>query len=171
MYEIMNIVTKLDQLGVEVLRRYPDINSGGCCVYAAMIVAALHKHKIKAQGIVASWNAERMNYAGASIDTIRHYIVKNTLTEWEDNGISFSHVGVEFEYKGLIRKTKRHYDTSGVRPAGKMLDSMPIYKGRLDLNELRTLAGRKDGWNSTFDRKQIPALRTFVKNFLAVDKV
>ena len=171
MSTIMNIVTKLDQLGVEVLRRYPTINSGGCCVYAAMIVAALHKHRIKACGIVASWNAERMNHADVSIDTIRHSISKNTLSEWEDNGISFSHVGVEFEYKGLILKTKRHYDTSGVRPAGKVLDAMPIYRGRLNLNDLRTLAGQKDGWNSAFDRKHIPALRKLVKNLLVVDQI
>ena len=166
----MNITAKLDLLGKEVSRRYPWLNHGGCCVYAAMIVAALHKHKIKATGIVASWSAESLNKSGVTIDKVREGIKKNTHTEWNNNGVNFSHVGVEFEYKAKIRTHKYHYDSHGVKKAGKTLDLMPIYSGRLNLEELKTLAGTKRGWNDTFDRKDIPALRKLVKDFLAVEK-
>lgn len=166
----MNIIDKLNDLGKEVLRRYPDINYGGCCVYAAMIVAALHKHKIKAQGIVASWEAESLNNAGMSIDAVRGNMVNKTHDEWNSNGVAFSHVGVEFEYKGRVRTVKKHYDTHGVHSAKKVLDNYPIYNGRLTLEELRILAGTKKGWNSCFDRKDIPAIRKLVKAHLAVDK-
>ena len=166
----MNIITKLDLLGKEVLRRYPYINHGGCCVYAAMIVAALHKHKINAAGIVASWAAEELNESGASIDTVRENIKKNTMDEWNKNGVRFSHIGVEFEYKARTRIVKKHYDTHGVHPARKELDDTPIYKGRLTLAELKKLAGIKKGWNDTFDRRQIPELRKLVNSFLAVDR-
>jgi len=166
----MSIITKLDLLGKEVLRRYPEINNGGCCVYAAMIVAALHKHKIKASGIVASWRAEKLNSIGSSIDSVRSNITKNTYTEWNKNGVNFSHVGVEFEYKARIRTAKRHYDANGCHPVSSALDGMVIYKGRLTLGELRELAGTKKGWNDSFDRKDIPELRKLVNSFLAVER-
>ena len=162
----MSIVKKLNKLGKVVMASYPYINHGGCCVYAAMIVSALHKHKIKAEGIVASWSALGMNRAGQSIDTVREAVKKNKICEWQDNGISFSHVGVEFEVDGK----KYHYDSKGAKRAKREFDGMPIYKGRLKLQEMRGLAGRKEGWNDTFDRKDIPALRQLVKEHLLVDK-
>lgn len=166
----MNIIAKLDLLGKEVIRRYPLINHGGCCVYAAMIVQALHKHNIKASGIVASFSATYYNDAGVTIDKVRETITKNNHTQWNSKGISFSHVGVEFEHKARVLTVKKHYDAYGVRKAGKELDDMPIYNGRLTLQELKGLANAASGWNDTFDRKQIPALRKLVKNFLAVDR-
>jgi hypothetical protein len=166
----MNIITKMDLLGKEVLRRYPAINYGGCCVYAAMIVSALHKHKIKASGIVASYSANSLNAAGSSIDAVRSNITKNTQDEWNKNGVSFSHVGVEFEHKALIRTVKRHYDANGCHPVSSGLDGMTIYKGRLTLGELRVLAGTRKGWNNMFDRKDIPELRKLVNSYLAVGR-
>ena len=74
-----DIELRLNELGKEVLDRFPEINSGGCCVYAAMIVAALAKHDVRAKGIVASWRAE---VVGRSIDKARKCIQKNTITEW-----------------------------------------------------------------------------------------
>ena len=164
----MDIVAKLNQLGIEVKRRYPNINNGGCCVYAAMITAALKKHNIEAKGIVASHGAGRPGWMKKDIATInkaRKNIQKNTIYEWQTNGISFAHVGVEFKVDGV----KRHYDTEGVHKAGKQLDSMPIYAGRMEYVELRALAGKKDGWNTQFNRRHIPELRRLVKSHLAVD--
>lgn len=165
----MNIIAKLDLLGKEVLRRYPTINCGGCCVYAAMIVSALRKHKIKASGIVASSRADRFNAADSSIDVVRSNVLKNTQDEWNKNGVSFSHVGVEFEYKARIRTVKRHYDANGCHPVNSKLDGMTIYKGCLTLGELRVLAGTEEGWNDMFDRKDIPELRRLVNSYLAVE--
>jgi hypothetical protein len=165
----MNIIAKLDLLGKEALRRYPYLNNGGCCVYAAMIVQALHKHKINATGIVASFSADYVGPA-VSIDTVRETITRNSHKQWNKNGVRFSHVGVEFEYADRVRTVKKHYDTAGVRDASNQLDGVPIYKGRLTIVELKALAGRKDGWNDMFDRKQIPELRKLVKSFLAVDR-
>ena len=165
----MDLITKLNHLGEEVLERYPCINYGGCAVYAAMIVAALKRHNIDAKGIVASYGAGSPGWMSsdvATIDKAREKIKKNDIHEWQANGISFAHVGVEFK----IGRLKKHYDTSGVRRAGKLLDKMPIYEGRLEYTEVRALAASKKGWNSSFDRKDIPALRKLVNARLKVDK-
>ena len=164
----MDIVKKLNHLGEEVKMKYPHINCGGCCVYAAMVVAALKKHDIEGKGIVASYWAGSPGWMStdvATIDKARKKIQKNDINEWQSNGISFAHVGVEFTVDGV----KRHYDTDGVRKAGKLLDSMPIYTGRMEYIELRALAGSKKGWNPSFNRKDIPALRRLVKSRLKVD--
>src|ERR1035437_8323128 len=127
----MNLIAKLNSLGEEVLVKYPCVNYGGCCVYAAMVVAELKKHKIEAKGIVASYGAGKpgwMTKDVATIDKAREKVKKNHIYEWQANGISFAHVGIEFK----VGRLKKHYDTSGVRKAGKELDTMPIYDGRLE---------------------------------------
>ena len=164
----MDIVAKLNKLGNDVMERYPNINRGGCCVYAAMIVAALKKHDIDAKGIVASYGAGKPGWMQKEVATItkaRKKIQKNDINEWQSNGISFSHVGVEFK----LDSEKKHYDSEGVRKASKKLDKMPIYAGRMEYLELRALAGKKDGWNTCFNRRDIPALRKLVKSRLRLD--
>lgn len=155
----MDLKVKLNRLGKDVNKRFPYLNHGGCCVYAAMVVAELRKQKVPAVGIVASYGAEE----GVSIDLARQAVQNNTLREWNDNGISFSHVGVEFDHNGV----KKHYDSNGVHKVRKVLDHMPIYEGRLQYKELKELAERVEGWNPSFDRNIIPELRKIVKSYIS----
>jgi hypothetical protein len=161
--EKMELITKLDKLSSVVAERYPTINYGGCGVFAALVVTELKKHNIHATGIVAAYDADEPD--GPTIDTVRPQIKKKTnVHEWNNNGISFYHVGVEFK----IGRQRKHYDSTGVKTASKMLDHMPIYKGRLERDELRALASKQSGWNVRFDRSNIPALRRLVKKHLEV---
>ncbi len=155
----VDLVTALDMLGSEVNERFPNIDSGGCCVYASIVAAALKKHDIEAVGIVASWTAEgsRLN-----IDKIRTNIEKNTVFTWNDNGISFTHVGLEFRINGRLK----YYDSKGVKRANGTLDEMKVYKGRLSCDEMKKLAADWKGWNRSFNRDDIPALRRLVKSRL-----
>ncbi len=157
----MSLIRKLNSLGKAVYAKYPYINCGGCCVYAALVAEALLLHKISCKGIVASWDANDI----PSIDEIRPCIKRNMLHEWQNNGVSFNHIGLEFEYNGKMR----HYDTSGANKAGKSFDFMPIYNGRLNIVELQKLASQKTGWNNSFNRRHIPAIRAMVQKYLAVD--
>ena len=77
----MNVVRKLNALGKEVNATIPCINNGGCCVYAALVVSALRKHKIKATGFVAS------DYAVYSQDITdyRKHIFSNSVEYWNNN--------------------------------------------------------------------------------------
>lgn len=156
----MSIIRKLNKLGRAVSERYPYINNGGCCVYAALVAEALIYHKINCSGIVASWDA-----GDISIDEVRANVRKNALDEWEYNGVLFSHVGLEFEHNGRIR----HYDTSGAKFAKKNFDGMKVYKGRLRIDELKKLASKRQGWNESFNRRHIPAIREMVKEYLEVN--
>jgi hypothetical protein len=162
----MSLISKLNTLGKKVEEKYPNINYGGCAVYAALVAEALLLHKINSKGVVAAYGAKSFNDV-QSIDDIRHYIKYHTLYHWENNGIQFNHVGLEFEINGKLR----HYDTRGVKMAGKRLDYMPIYKGRLQIIELQKLASKAAGWNRSFNRRHIPAIRAMVQEQLAVDNI
>jgi len=153
----MDLVRTLNQLGKDVKQKYPYINNGGFCVYAAIVSTELRKKGIDARGIVASWMAED---SSTTIDEARKHVKGNTVSAWNRNNIYFYHVGLEFEYKGKTR----HYDTKGVKMAKAKFDEMDIYKGRLTHAELKALASRQDGWNSQFNRKDIPAIRKLVRS-------
>lgn len=161
----MNLTEKLIQCGKEVYRKFPYINHGGCCVYATMIVCELQKHNIEAVGIATGGYYTDHNL---TIDKVRHLVRKNTANEWNRNGITFHHVGVEF----ILNGKKFHYDTSGVwKPTGK-LDKHQIYQGRFSFKELQGLSKQINCcWNTTFDRHDIPAIRRIVKKHLTVDKI
>ena len=162
----MSLIGQLNKLGKAVNEKYPTINYGGCCVYAAIVAEALLLRNIKVRGIVSSYDAEDFNDHN-TIDNIRPYIKHHVLWRWQDNGISFSHVGLEFEINGKLR----HYDSKGVKMASDFFDYMPIYKGRLQAYELVKLASRAQGWNSSFNRRHIPKIRKMVQEYLAVDNV
>jgi hypothetical protein len=162
----MSLVSQLNKLGKAVNKEYPNVNYGGCCVYAALVAEALLLHKVNVRGIVASREAHYFNIYN-SIDDIRPHIKHHTLDRWQDNGVDFSHIGLEFEVNGK----RRHYDSNGVKMARRHFDSMPIYTGRLQVYELVKLAGKAQGWNSCFNRRHIPKIRAMVQEYLATDKV
>lgn len=147
----------LNKLGAAVNNRFRFINSGGCCVYAALVAAELTKLNIQTKGIVGSRNATDET----SIDIARSYVERNTIAEWQDNMIDLYHVGIEFVAFG---ETK-HYDSNGVKLADGYIDSAPLYDGRLELSELEELAA-DNNWNPAFKRGNIPALRSLVKLYL-----
>ena len=162
----MALIGQLNKLGKAVNEKYPNVNYGGCCVYAALVAEALLLHNVNVRGIVASrdaWEFNRYN----SIDDIRPYIRYHTIDRWQDNGVDFSHIGLEFEVNGKLR----HYDSNGVKRAARHFDNMPVYKGRLQVYELVKLASRAQGWNSYFNRRHIPKIRALVQEYLATDKV
>lgn len=139
--------------------RYP--NSGGCCVIAVEI--ANHLQKIYPTKIRISTEYDDVN------DTTVPVAASNISDpadgfEWNDNGIYFGHVVVEFKYKGR----NYHMDTGGVSRATGCDPTFgwPFYVGDMTIAHARILARQDEGvWNSTFDRRQIPKMRKLVTEF------
>jgi hypothetical protein len=158
----MNLTRRLNRLGSAVNVVSPHINHGGCCIYAALVAEELNKQGIHAAGIVTDgWSTP-----DAHIDEVRPFIKINTIDEWENNGVSFNHVAVEYTIDGKTR----HYDTSGVKkPNKRTFCGKRMYEGRLTLKEMKDLAARKQGWNRDFNRAHIPMIRNMVKYYLSVD--
>lgn len=138
-------------------------NYGGCCVIASIAADALDAIGVKARGVVATT-------FGESIDAARP---ENSEAagprEWNRNGLRFYHVGLEvavrprpllFDSEGMVPRAAR--DESQRLPGGMW----PLIPGYLSRAELRALAGRADGWNSTFPRRVIPKIRQAAKRIL-----
>jgi hypothetical protein len=156
--ENMDLLYVLDTLGQRINRWYESINAGGCCVYAAIIGAELEKRGIETRIIVAAYGAKN------NIEEVKNKL-KNpgNMQEWEDNNVWFNHVGVEFKYNDIWY----HYDSDGTHRKRAMLKEFKIYPGRLAPAEAWTVACDENGWNDSFNRRQIPSLKRHVKKYLA----
>lgn len=157
----MDLRSVLNKLGANINRRYPDINSGGCCVFASLVGHELERRNIDTKIIVASTCPEDKGHK-ASIDDARLFVGRdNCMSRWNDEGIQFSHVGIEFRLGDDVY----HYDSNGAHPEDALLGIYRIYPGRLTVKEATELANDGDGWNSMFDRDDIPGLRMRIQKF------
>ncbi len=153
-----NIVDTLNRLGNAVEASVTYLNSGGCCVYAALVARELADRGYPVKGVVVSY--------GATKGKPKIYEVRKTLNNSKDlvdwNGhVSFSHVGIEFRADGKVYR----YDSNGVVGAKDPLMNMAPYPGRLKVDELEAFASGQEGWNNTFNRNQIPKLKKLVKSY------
>lgn len=127
-----------------------SVNRGGCAVFASLMGQCLQKY-----GNVAI--AVASDVSTASVDEVRcNNIDTNSLDEWTDNGVSFSHVIIELTYNGV----KYHIDSTGVSRAALHagVGRWPILDGRLTVEETTSIASYTD-WNRRFDRRQIPKMK------------
>jgi hypothetical protein len=146
---------QLQSLADDVLEKYPNINSGGCCVFAAHVAQEL-QHHFKVRIIAFSNNGNKNN-----IDDIRPLIKKNVPTEWRDNGCAFNHVVVEImDNKGIVW----NYDACGIFPDDGSICTFERLQGYLTIKEALELANSKPGWNKVFNRRDIPAIRKLILN-------
>ena len=162
----MNITETLEKVGKDVHRRWPNINNGGCCVFASIVGTELKNMGIPVKGIVSSHSSGNISLAAVRRRLERHA----NIWQWSDNCVWFNHVGLEFKLDG----EKYHYDTSGVWKPNRYLDGMPLYRGHMRIEELRVLSLSDDGWNPRFNRQHIPKIEQYVKRALrpkSVDRV
>lgn len=145
----------LNQLGRNVQSRYPNLNAGGCGVYASIVATELSNLGIPVCGIVGTNTSAFVNH----IDEARNHVSRNNVKSWEDNGIILSHVGIEFKVRGYTNS----YDSTGVQPANTLGNWM-VYRGRLTVEELKEIASSAEGWNTDFKRRDIPNIELIVQS-------
>jgi hypothetical protein len=131
--------------------KFDRINWGGCSVMAAILAYQLKpladEVKIVAEG---GW------CGGNDVDNARKNMTDNNVGDWQDQGVYFNHVWVEFKWNG------RWYaiDSEGLHRRKRMHKEWGTpQKGSFTLKEMRILAGDSCGWNPTFRREQIPAMK------------
>lgn len=144
------MLNRLNEAMREFADSFTDINSGGCCVMAAIIAQHINHVVDDLRIRVVSW------YGGSSsLDEIREHVVDpmNKLL-WNAQGCKFSHVWVEFTYDG----ERYAIDTdSGVLPVQEFYSSWGTpMDGCFTIEEACSFADDADGWNRCFDRDQIP---------------
>lgn len=148
---------KLDDLASDILQNHPNIDFGGCCVFAAHVAKYLVQHVTIRIVIGQDYSSIR------NLNRIREKINPLEKTEWEDHDIDFAHVLVEFKQKGKwfaydatngVMGKKEHWEESRWRRN----------KGEITIEEATSLANTPT-WNSDFDRDEIPEVRRRIDNF------
>lgn len=163
------LARKLNEFGAQVLSRYPHINAGGCCVFAALIAAKLAKivpTQIRVEGYSSAHET--------NIDHIRPKMA-NEGNDWGDHRVFFNHVIVTYEVNGRMW----YYDARGAmrenynplcrESASREKNLRCLFQGSLTISEASTLASESRRWNNSFDRADISDLIEMVDNFFETE--
>lgn len=155
----MDLIETLNVLGSRIEEIFPHINAGGCCVFAAEAAKHLELAGCSVRILVGD------NDTSADINDVRPNLESNTVVNWNDNEIYFGHVIVEFECKGITY----HYDSTGVHAPSlrTALYGYNIVDGFLTTKEATELAECSRGWNSFFDRDDIPQIKAMFDQTLS----
>lgn len=141
----------------------PNLNSGGCGVFAHALAAELEYKGLKPKiAVIANNHLPKLS------DDFAEKVLKekNTLTARELNasGADIAHMMVYLEEEGL------YIDSEGVYTSLSE-SNWSGYKHQFNMSIEHTeiIVESPDGWNPRFDRKFIPKIYQLV--FSAVDKV
>lgn len=153
----MDGINKLRILSARINRIDPKVNSGGCCIVAAVVAKQLCRFiPVKIRVI---------NHAGRgnkSIIKARYKVGYNEVSEWNENGIYFGHVLLEFKVNGVTH----YWDTETFAPAiHSKYTRWKLHPGALTVKEAWELGNDTDGWNDSFNRDNIQTIRNAVYHF------
>lgn len=136
-----------------------DMNYGGCGVFAYIVGEELKKIGWEVDIVTPSYGR------GGIPSKIRRYVKNNSPDEWSRNGLSRAHLAVRFKTpKGVVYT----YDSDCLNRGGskfgwfEWLCEYPFGEG-LTVEETKEMCKTGEGWNQTFNRKQIPEIRSTIK--------
>lgn len=138
-------LNKLKVLSCRLNKITPYINKGGCCVVAALMAPLLNKHVYTKIRVLSK------AYEHNSMDNARLQVVRNTVTEWNNNGVIFGHILLEMSVDG---KTW-WYDTDGLYSTLPYEQGWGVHDGVLMFDEAIELAKDRNSWNEKFNRSAI----------------
>lgn len=161
-----SLLQKLSSLGEGVNELTGNsINFGGCAVYAAAVATRLQELGITAECVVPA------DFAGVHcVEQARNNLYADgnngdTAREWAEAGLNFHHVGVRFKLDGQWFT----HDTDSLLADDRCFGEGGEYAAMddgLTPEEATRIADDPRGWNSTFDRGYIPAVREMVREYL-----
>jgi hypothetical protein len=144
-----------DFLRIDISRNHHEINAGGCCMFAGLLASYLEKvGGAKTRVRVVDWYTDE-----DAIKKARPKVKRNTPAEWNEHGVHFNHVAVEFIYKGNVY----HIDARGITTEKRR--RFTFLKDGLTVKEATELGSTQRGWNRCFDRREIPAIKRRVAKY------
>lgn len=153
------LVEALNQLADDLDSEFEDINRGGCGAMAAMV----GKH-LERMGVVC--DVATPDY-GSVPAKVRNSVGDRSMpSDWDRNGMSRSHLAIRFK----IGMSVRLWDTDN-----GVVDHIDLWElsGKamglgLTVQECAWISDSGVGWNSCFDRDQLPAMQERVDDVLSM---
>lgn len=153
----------LTQLGDVASYRFPNLNYGGCCVFAANVAERLARRSVSKVSVIVP--RVHISLEAARNNILRSNRTTSNMNNWQEEGIWFSHVGVRF----FAYDNWYTYDSKRLRQDEHMFSTLPVYvacDGSLTIDEAKNLASTSSGWNPRFDRSDIPAIKRLIRSYL-----
>lgn len=141
------VITKLDYALEEVENKFPDINYGGCGVFALILYSEL-----KSLGA----NPKLLVSIGTIVSMSKSIVRKaNQCKNLEqlDNLLDIGHIFVQVGRR-YIDSTGVHYTKYDISFTSRCIP--------LTVEALNTMAHNSKGWNEEFNRRRTPAIRRTV---------
>lgn len=159
----MPIIQLLDKVAREVeFKVTSELNRGGCAVYASLVGRWLKQ-------VVPVDVAVSDDCSSISVAEARDIGLVGTadLDEWNNCGLTFGHVVLDFEYNGQ----QYWYDSNGAVPQSLTggcdpTFHLPVLDGRLSVEEIIILAQVETGWNTRFNRNEIPKIKGIIDRIM-----
>lgn len=151
------LIPFLEGLGRQLESEYERLNWGGCCVIAGLIGGHLENFTDTKVVVFNGWRGSR------NIDDMREDIiaVMGDPLDKKNWCMGFDHVMLEIEVDGTFYLV----DSNGVNES----EGFNKYNGRADghltMEEAQALGNSTHGWNSTFDRDQIPDIEETINEW------
>src|SRR5690606_16191707 len=139
----------LENLSEELSSRFYFINSGGCGAMACIVYRKLEKI-LPVELVIKDWGSY-------TIEDLRTRITnpKPEYEDWNRHGLYFGHVFLLI----TLGDTQYGWDSDELFEYDPMRQD---YKRGFKIDDLERISFRQVGWNSTFDRKQIPKIKKYV---------
>lgn len=170
------IFDRLDELAYYAHEYTPWLNLGGCGVFSHLVGDRLYRSPettVELLGYaVNGWC--RINVP-AGADFSQSVTVDVTIDElrprvkdrwcaigWSRAGLKLRHIGVEL----LIDGTEYIFDSRGIWPSATHEGFDDRVPGRIERTEMLLMALQPVGWNTDFNRDQLPYLKKLIKAFL-----
>jgi hypothetical protein len=166
----MDPLPTLCNLGDEANEMFPTLNYGGCCVYVAEVARILQGAGYTVRVVTGqpfSWESDHPR-----IDDIRDILLKKNYDNkkkcnWSMHDIGFWHVAVQVWVNDEWHSCDSDGVTVGAKHFGKNQEMHAAPGSGFTVEEAIGFASEDQGWNSKFDRGQIPAVHFLIRKHLA----
>lgn len=156
------LLRRLRKLGKAINEHIDAPNYGGCAVIAALVSTQLQGLGVEVE--VVTKDSRWGNAMNAPAKVRGNLRPCPSAHEWESEDVSFGHVAVRFRSKGRCWT----WDSESMHRCGSYFGPERRYSAAgkfgegLTPKEAQACADTKKFWNTDFNRKQIPKLRTLV---------
>lgn len=166
----MDLIPTLRRMGRAANRKFPSLNHGGCCVYASEVGRRLEDAGLTVRVVSGrpwAWEADQ-----SPTDKVREVLLKNNRNvnskhNWSSNGIDFWHVAVQFMHDGKWYSCDSDSVHRGIDRFGKRRLMHKAPGSGFTVNEAIGFAEEVEGWNSCFNRTDIPAVKNLIDKYLS----
>lgn len=151
----MSNITKKQILKIckTINKQVENINCGGCGVFAYLMGTALNKFdNCNTRVRVVSYSNKPKKDLNSLVPENR-----NETSEWNRNGVYFNHIVLEVTLNNKVF----NIDSNGIYKD----DNDTLIDGSIPVHFIKRIVSGRRGWNSWFDRTDIPLIAKSIRKF------